>query len=215
MKRFLTLFAFIAAITSANAQMPLDMNLIEEIVKTERQYFNDITEVFRSDDPNIRVDDIALVYYGQAFLPGFSPVNNENEKLLNKYIEESNYPKIYETATEILKKNPASLNALYYAWISASTIGKSDDEYLTYVNKFQNILLMIKRYNDGKSAETAFRIVHPDDQLFIMQSLGIEDFSAPTLDTKTLCNIFKVTPSKKFQHRHMYFDLSIFLNSSK
>lgn len=213
MKKLLTFSAMAITCLFANAQTSFDLKLYEETVKTEKQYFRDIIKVFNTDDPYLRTDDVALVYYGYAFTPEYNPIKDENEKLLNKYILEDNFPMIYKTANKILSYNPASLDALFHAWISGKTIGKSDTEYLSYVNKYKNVVAMIKEYGDGKSAETAFKIVHPEDKFHIMQSLGIKDVESETLDPKTLCYIITVTPSTKFQHRHIYFDVSIFLNS--
>ena len=91
----------IAVASFANAQLILDKETIEDIVKNERSYFNDIIEVFNNDDPYLDIDDIALVYYGHAFTSGYNPGKDENEKLMKKHYSEDNYPKVYETA----KKN--------------------------------------------------------------------------------------------------------------
>lgn len=214
MKKLFTIAILIATASLVKAQLLLDKATIEDIVKNEKSYFNDIVQVFNSDDPFLDTDDIALVYYGHAFTPGYKPGKDENEKLLKKYYNEDNYPKMYETAKKILSYSPANLDALFYAWISAKTIGKSEDEYLSYVNKHQNIINMIKSYGDGKSSKTAFRIVNPEDQKYVMYSLNIDSELSSELDTETLCNILIVKPSQEFQARRMYFDVSLFLNNS-
>ena len=214
MKKLFTIAILIATASFVKAQLLLDKATIEDIVKNETSYFNDIVQVFNSDDPFLDTDDIALVYYGHAFTPGYKPGKDENEKLLKKYYNEDNYPKMYETAKKILSYSPANLDALFYAWISAKTIGKSEDEYLSYVNKHQNIINMIKSYGDGKSSKTAFRIVNPEDQKYVMYSLNIDSELSSELDTETLCNILIVKPSQEFQARRMYFDVSLFLNNS-
>lgn len=213
MKKLFTIAILIATASFVKAQLLLDKATIEDIVKNEKSYFNDIVQVFNSDDPFLDTDDIALVYYGHAFTPGYKPGKDENEKLLKKYYNEDNYPKMYETAKKILSYSPANLDALFYAWISAKTIGKSEDEYLSYVNKHQNIINMIKSYGDGKSSKTAFRIVNPEDQKYVMYSLNIDSELSSELDTETLCNILIVKPSQEFQARRMYFDVSLFLNA--
>ncbi|MBQ2808307.1 MAG: DUF4919 domain-containing protein [Bacteroidaceae bacterium] len=214
MRKLFIISVLIVTASFVKAQLLLDKATIEDIVKNENSYFNDIVQVFNSDDPFLDTDDIALVYYGQAFTPGYKPGKDENEKLMKKYYNEDNYPKVYETAKKILAYSPANLDALFYAWISAKTIGKSEDEYLSYVNKHQNIINMIKSYGDGKSSKTAFRIVNPEDQKYVMYSLNIDSELSHELDTETLCNILIVNPTPEFQARRMYFDISLFLNNS-
>ena len=213
MKKIFALFALMATLSTANAQIPLDMKLIEEVVNNEKQYFRDIIKVFNTDDPYIRLDDIAIVYYGYAFTPEYNPAKDENEKLLNKYITESNYPMIYKTAQKILSYNPSSLKALFYAWNSGKAIGKSDDEYFPYMNRFMNVLNMIKEYGNGKSANTAFKITHPNDMIHVMHSLHINGVVSESFDPTTKCSIITIEPSKEFQHRHIYFDISLFLDN--
>lgn len=203
---------FLATASSANAQSKLDMGIIEETVKNELNYFKQIVEVFQNDDPYIRMDDIALVYYGQAFLPTYNTGKDENVAAMNKHYQEDNYPKMYETANKILQYNPTNLDALFFAYLSAKTIGKNQEEYLSYINKYQNIVRMITEYGDGKSVETAFHIIHPSDQRHVLFALNIDNEVSHELDPETLCNIVVVEPTKEFQARRVYFNLSIFLN---
>lgn len=203
---------FLAMASTAGAQNKLDLGIIEETVKNEQNYFKQIVEVFQTDDPYIRMDDIALVYYGQAYLPTYNTGKDENVVAMNKYYQEDNYPKMYETANKILKYNPTNLDALFFAYLSAKTIGKEQEEYLSYINKYQNVVRMITEYGDGKSAETAFHIIHPSDQRHVLFALNIENEVSHELDPETLCNIVVVEPTKEFQARRVYFNLSIFLN---
>lgn len=214
MKRFFTIAILLATVSVASAQLMLSNEMIEDIVKNEKGYFNDIIQAFNSDDPYLDIDDIALVYYGHAFTPAYRPGKDNNEKLLKKYYGEDNFPKVYETAKKILEYSPANLDALFYAWISAKTIGKSEDEYLSYVKKHQNIITMIQTYGDGKSSSTAFRIVSPEDQKYVMYSLNIDNEISRELDTESLCNILIVKPSEEFKSSRIYFNISLFLNST-
>ncbi|MBQ5751784.1 MAG: hypothetical protein IIV89_02940, partial [Bacteroidaceae bacterium] len=62
MKKTISALILLLACITASAQVVLDNATIEDIVKNERNYFNDITEIYRNDDPLLRIDDIALVY---------------------------------------------------------------------------------------------------------------------------------------------------------
>ena len=215
MKRILSLIALFIVCATANSQVMLDNEMIEDIVNNERTYFDEITQIYKNDDPMLRVDDIALVYYGQAFLPQYNPGKDENEKLLKKLHDEKKNVEIYNVAKNILEYNPVSLNALFSIYIASKELGKSDEECLSYLKKYQSIIDMICKYGDGKSSDTAFRIITPDDQDYIIYGkLQIEDVLSQTLDTETLCNIISVKPSDKFPGRSVYFDLSLFLSQA-
>lgn len=212
MKRTITALALCLAAFIAEAQVFLDYATIEDIVKNERSYFDDIVNIYRNDDPMIRLDDIALVYYGQAFLPQYNPGNDENEKALKKYHDEGNHAEAYNTAKKIMEYNPVSLNALFNLLISSKALGKSQEEFDSYAKKYQSILSMITQYGEGNSSGSPFKVITPDDQNYVLfHELEIEREISRELDTETLCNIIIVEPSKRFQYRRAYFDLSLYL----
>ena len=215
MKKILLSIMLLFGCVSAYSQIELNDSIIEYIVKNERKYFDEITEIYNSNDPMLRVDDIALVYYGQAFLQQYNPGKDEKEQTLKKLYEEKKNVEMYNVAKQILAYNPVSLNALFSVYIASKELGKSDEECLSYLKKYQNILDMICYYGDGKSSETPFRIITPDDQEYIMfGKLQIENVISQTLDTETLCNIVTVKPSERFPGNRVYFDLSLFLSQA-
>lgn len=211
-KTFFTLFILSIVSFSVKAQSTLDLKLIKETVENEKNYFNDIMNIYQTDDPMIRVDDLALVYYGQSYLPAYNGGNDANEEALKEYVSENKYPQIYATAKKILAYNPVSLNALFYAWRASENLGKPADEINSYVNKYLGILNMITTYGDGKSSKSPFRVICPDDQDHLLYGiLDIENVISRKLDTETLCNIITVEPSRKFQARTVYIDVSRYL----
>ncbi|MBR4848114.1 MAG: DUF4919 domain-containing protein, partial [Bacteroidaceae bacterium] len=151
----------------ANAQVFLDYATIEDIVKNEREYFNEIVEIYKNDDPMIRLDDIALVYYGQAFLPQYNPSNDQNEKALKRFHDAGNHTEAYNTAKKIMEYNPVSLNALFNLLISSKELGKSQEEFDSYANKYQKLLNMITEYGKGNTADSPFKVICPDDQNYV------------------------------------------------
>lgn len=203
----------LVAIISAQAQASLDLKLIKETVENEKEYYNDIVNVYLGDDPLIRLDDLALVYYGYIYSPQYRGSNDANEVKLKNYMAQGDNTQAYNVAKEILSYNHVSLNALFYAWRSSEALGRPQEEINSYVTKYLNILNMITTYGDGKSSRTPFRIINPDDQDHILYGiLDIENVKNRELDTETLCNIITVEPSKKYQSRTVYVDLSIFLS---
>lgn len=212
MKKFITTLVLCFGIFVANAQVFLDYATIEDIVKNEREYFDEIVDIYKNDDPMIRLDDIAIVYYGQAFLPQYNPGNDENEKALKRFHDAGNHAEAYNTAKKIIEYNPVSLNALFNLLISSKELGKSKEEFDSYANKYQKILNMITEYGKGNTADSPFKVINPDDQNYVLfHELEIEKEISRELDTETLCNIIVVEPSTKYQYRRVYFDLSLFL----
>ncbi len=213
MRKIVTMAALLVATLFASAQAQLDYKTIKDIVENEKQYYNDILNVYLNDDPYIRVDDYALVYYGQSFLPAYNGGNDKNEEALKSYAAEGKLMEQYETAKKILEYNPVSLNALFYAWRASEELIKPQEETNSYLKKYLGILDMITTMGDGKSSSTPFRVISPDDQDHILYGkLDIEKVVSRNLDTQTLCNIITVEPTEKFTSRRVYIDVSRYLS---
>ena len=213
MRKIVTMAALLVATLFASAQAQLDYKTIKDIVENEKQYYNDILNVYLNDDPYIRVDDYALVYYGQSFLPAYNGGNDKNEEALKSYAAEGKLLEQYETAKKILEYNPVSLNALFYAWRASEELIKPQEETNSYLKKYLGILDMITTMGDGKSSSTPFREISPDDQDHILYGkLDIEKVVSRNLDTQTLCNIITVEPTEKFTSRRVYIDVSRYLS---
>ncbi|MBR1948133.1 MAG: DUF4919 domain-containing protein [Bacteroidaceae bacterium] len=213
MRKIVTMAALLVATLFASAQAQLDYKTIKDIVENEKQYYNDILNVYLNDDPYIRVDDYALVYYGQSFLPAYNGGNDKNEEALKSYAAEGKLLEQYETAKKILEYNPVSLNALFYAWRASEELIKPQEETNSYLKKYLGILDMITTMGDGKSSSTPFRVISPDDQDHILYGkLDIEKVVSRNLDTQTLCNIITVEPTEKFTSRRVYIDVSRYLS---
>lgn len=215
MKKVLLFFTILSMFGMAKAQAPviLDDATIKDIVTNEKEYYNDIIQIYLADDPYLRLDDIALVYYGHVYSPDYLTTNADEEKL-KEYSVNGDYDKMYETATKILKINPVSLNALFYAWLSSSNLEKPKEVQTSYVTKYIKIIDMICEYGNGKTPETAFRIISIYDQDHILYGkLKAESVLSSTLDKESLCNIIRIEPTEKYPHPVVYFDISLFLTN--
>lgn len=207
----MTFVALFATIITASAQV--DYNNIKEIVENEKEYYNDILRIYQNDDPMIRVDDYALVYYGHTFTPQYKGAGDENEEALKNYAASGDMLKQYETAKKILEYNPVSLNALFYAWRAADHLIKPEEETQSYIKKYLGLLNMITTLGNGKSSNTPYRVITPDDQDHILYGvLDVNEITSREFEKASLCNIVTIEPTTKFQSRKVFFDISRYLS---
>lgn len=215
MKKIITSLILSIIVSFSGAQTLLDIETIKEIATTKDDYYKGIVELFNNNDPYLDTNDIAVIYYGQAFRTEYTPTGNRDEVALKKFVDEKDHQSAYNTAKKIIKTNPVSLNAIFNLLVSAKELGKSKEECKSYALKYMQIVNMIAQYGDGKTRATAFKVITPDDQDYILYGvLNIEKVISNELDSETLHNIFVVEPTKEFQSRRVYFDLSLFLNSA-
>ena len=212
MKKLIALTALFVAIFTAGAQQ-MDYKTIKEVVENEKEYYNDILNIYLNGDPMIRVDDYALVYYGYTFTPQYKGAGDNNEEALKNYAASGDMLKQYETAKKILEYNPVSLNALFYAWRAADSLIKPEEETQSYLKKYLGILNMITTQGNGKSSSTPYRVITPDDQDHILYGvLDVNEVTSRELDKSSLCNIVTIEPTTKFQSRKVFFDISRYLS---
>lgn len=208
----LTFISLLAGAQNIKGKLVVDFNDIKETMTTDRSSYDDQLQLFLKDDEMMRIDDYALLYYGQSFLPQYNGGTDANEVAMKTFVNESNYAKIYELGTKILKYNPVCINALFNIWQAAIKLGKPQAEIDSYQHKYWSLLYVISQSGDGKSCGTAFKVICPNDQYYLMYSyLGIDKIFSHDLDMEHLCNIFKVTPCKNFDRQLLYIDISRYL----
>lgn len=192
--------------------MTFDYDIIKETVENEHDYYLEILNQYKQDDEMLRLSDLALLYYGQSFLPVYSGGADVNEQTLKTFVKEENNEKIYTIAKKILEYNPVCINALFNLWQASEKLGKAESESYSYRYKFESLLNMISQSGSGKSMDKPFKVICSDDQYYLMYYLlDIEDDYSHELDIEHKCNIFRVKPSTKFNQSVLYIDISRYL----
>lgn len=211
MKKIAALIAIVLSFTAAMAQDNISYNDIKDIIKNEKEYYRDIVlHNYLCDDPGIRVNDYAIVYYGQVYLPDYKGGNDKNIEELKNHAATGDDIKRYETAKKILEYNPASLTALFNAWQASEQLIKPESETKSYLKKYLGILNMITTMGDGKSSKSPYRIISPDDEEHIL-NLYTDKVISKSFDADSKCRIITVQPSEKFTASRMYIDISSYL----
>lgn len=211
MRKIATLIVAALSLATAVAQENISHSDIKDIIKNEKEYYRDIVlHNYLCDDPGIRLNDYAIVYYGQVYLPEYRGSNDSNIEQLKNYAATGDAIKRYETAKKILEYNPASLTALFNAWQASEQLIKPESETNSYLIKYLGILNMITTMGDGKSSKSAYRIIFPDDEEHIL-NLYTDKVISKSFDADTKCRIITVQPGERFNASRMYIDISSYL----
>lgn len=215
-----TVFTFVSTIVlfglfpfAGDAQTPLTVNFdeIKEAVDN-KDYYNDILRLYQQDDEMLRVDDYALLYYGQSFLPAYNGGSDVNEQTMKTFMNESNYEKAYKTGLKILTYNPVCINALFNVSQAARKLNKPQEEIASYEHKYWALLYLLSQSGTGKSITAPYKVISPIDQYYLIYGyFEIEDIYSHELDMEHFCNIFKVSPNANFAQELLYVDISRYL----
>lgn len=144
----------------------VDYSKIENFVKNENSEFNNLVSRFEKGDSTLTLEELANVYYGSFFSNDYS--YNDVSKELRESMKSGNYEKAYNLCLQELKKSPATLDLLYNAIVCSDQTNK---DYSAYALRLNQILGLIVATGDGKTEETAFKIISIPDEYFIIYAV--------------------------------------------
>jgi hypothetical protein len=148
--------------------------------------------------------DCAIVYWGFPMQPGFTPeVAGEGD--MQRAIMAEDYAAAYALGTEILRRTPVNLTALYWTLYAATETRQSWEVRNSLKGRYNNLTRIISLSGDGVSPPTAFKVVWKNDMYtYTMLELGLEIGDGFLWDDRW--TEFEVTPSGKFYHKSIFYE---------
>lgn len=218
MKKIITIFliGILSFQVCCNAQevLKIDYSTIEEYVTTHNREFQELVQRFEKNDTLLTREDQAMIYYGYSFTPaykgsidGMMPDYIQFRELYNKEKHED----AYEIGKSVVKRNPVSLEVLLYMYSLADILKKDAAEIENYANRYSSLLTMIAITGDGRSEETAFKVICINDEYQLLNMLfRVENIKSQSLINQ--CDMFEFEKSQYYNGTQMYFDISRSLN---
>lgn len=213
---FLCLFCFQLQ-CKAQATINVDYSAINEYVTNNSEDFQKLMQRFADNDSTLTHEDRALIYYGYSFTPAYKGSMDEyvpDFKRFNELVKEEKHEEAYEAGKEILKRNPVSLKLLFHMFALANELGKDTQEIKSYSKKYASLLFMITLSGDGKTEDTAFKVICVNDEYQVMRSIfRVENIKGQSLINN--CDMIEFEKCKNFEGNQMYFDISRSLEQLK
>lgn len=122
-------------------------------------------------NPGQPVDSVEFeyLYYLKYKLPGFSYYNlNSEEMVFRDTYDSRDYQKCAGLGIKLLKKDPTDLTTLIYTATSFKNLHKPDSAQLL-LRRFDLLISIITKYGDGKTPDSAFRVVKISDEYAILK----------------------------------------------
>lgn len=142
--------------------------------------YDSLIERFETADETLTMQDIAHIYYGQAFLKEYSyfALNDMPKAFFNE-----DYKKCLKLCNKELKKMPASLSALFYGSICAKKLG--DYETLrNYGFRTQQLVQMLHNVGDASDLNHAIPVLWVIDEYTIVR----EGYDVGDMESQALLN---------------------------
>lgn len=211
-----TLMCFCFAAAGAHAQTPepqedfvVDYDAIREIV-TQEGVYDALAARFAAMDSTLTMYDMALLYYGFAFQPGY---NGNKDSILSLILKEYNgkgdYQEAWNAGIQFLKDSPVSLTILNELFKAGSSLNLPEDQLEPYIFRLLTLLNIIEYSGDGKSAKTAFKVISvADEYIFMSIALGVSEIKSQAL-LVGMCDLITITDANNFDGTEIFFDVSL------
>ncbi len=174
MHRYIVITALLSlAALALKAQLSFaNVLAIGERVTADSALYPAIASRFAEGDSTLSLEDLQVLYYGSAFLPGFDPYREA--RIIEAADALSRRNRHYESMTlldNFLKRNPASLRALldkaYLSWVINDSL-HTEENYFRY---FQLLEVPVQSGN-GDGFETAFVLRSEQDEELVLNKLN-------------------------------------------
>lgn len=211
-KLFLFLITLISLTGYSQEELIIDYLQIKTKVSNPDlvTYYPKLLKRYNEFDATLTLEEKALIYYGFSFQEDYMKNKPQEEQLLS-LIEAGNFQDVADECQKILLRNPISLKANYEMGYALYKLGKPESEWKKYQNRYRDFRKIIAYSGNGLSCETAFKVIHLDDEYDMIYSY-FEILKTGRQSLEQLCDKFEVQPSDYYKVNIMYFDASRILN---
>lgn len=203
---FLMGFLSLSVTAFAQETLEIDYPTIKEYVTNHPTEFQELMQRFEANDSLLTRQDYATLYYGFSFTPAYRGSMNIYADFF-ELAKQQKYEEAYSAAQKHLEKTPISLKLLYNLYELGSLLQKDSEETRGYAKRYVALLTTISLSGDGKSEETAIKVICVADEYEMMRMF----YRVGELKSQALinnCDLMKFESSEYFPGTELYFDIS-------
>jgi hypothetical protein len=209
--RYVAIFwcLFGLGILSARGQQ-VDLKEIEYAIKNpeSRFFYPALLKRFNALDTTLKKEEFSHLYYGFSFRDDYAPFEMDE---LEKRLKDLNYAKrfdeVIELADSIEESVPTDLTVLFEKSYALKSLGKKEE--IVARSKYNVLLRSILASGDGKSPETAYRVVFFGDELEVLSALGFKVVERETiLKNNRFYDVWRLGKNRQ-KLDQLYFDVTI------
>lgn len=188
--------------------LPLDYVQIKRQTADGEAYAKLVAQ-FEAADRDLGMYDVALLYYGWVFKPGYKGNLDTEQSPAERLLAEGDFERAWNEGLAYLKDNPVSLITLQCTLSAGNAIGKPAAELERLMWRFNMLLRTIYHTGDGFTEDSAYKVISDTDKfIFMERALGIEKYFNRYL-TPTSVDRYEVVMAKHFDRRFLFVDASL------
>ncbi|MDT3740303.1 MAG: DUF4919 domain-containing protein [Candidatus Kapabacteria bacterium] len=218
MKTLIVLLILITSLNLLNSQefQSVDIKKIEAEISNENSpfFYPSLYVRYSDNDTTLNFEEYRYLYYGHVLQPYFNPnlsSGNDSVMALRKYLtgEDVDLKRIMQLAEFSLRLDPFYLGGIYILGVSYDKSGDSVNAN-KWGDKYLKIIKTIWNSGDGKSSESAFKVLSVSDEYAFLEALGLryKEKTLITIGGKTYDII--TVEENKLGFEKVYFDLELF-----
>jgi hypothetical protein len=214
---------FLSAIISSYSQSfeAVDMEKIRnEITNEESKFFYPaIFDRYINNDTTLSLEDYKHLYYGHALQPYYNPTlskTDDSARILRNYLNSNtpDFERVASLAKFLLRLDPVSLDALYVLSIASDVVDKKEISEI-YSSKYTKFLQVILGSGDGKSIESAYKVITLADEYFLIKALDLKFREHKADINNSNHDIIVVEKPEDSSLDTIYFDSELFITQEK
>ncbi len=212
MKCLLAITFLILSLTSFSQNYP-DLTKLKETVNDSlsENYYPNLMKRYMEFDSSLTFDDYILIYYGFGLQPRYNGYRKDPMMTLYNLFNNGEYSKVLKICDSVLQDVPVCISSNFYKGKVIKELYPDSvvsNSYLTRSGSFINVLY---GSGDGKSKETAYKILFlSDEKRILMGNLGINGYSMQRLTEHY--DVLTVKKSSLYRKKLIYFDVYLPLN---
>ncbi|PLX06138.1 MAG: hypothetical protein C0596_16775 [Marinilabiliales bacterium] len=215
-KTLLALIILLSLSVSVFSQefIDIDMNDIESKTTDSLSYlyYPVLLDRFMAFDSTLSQDDFKYLYYGYVFTDMYNPYGgHELEEDFYDLYYDKEYEKAIELGNKIIQEDPINTKLLFKMLVCHH---QQEDAVMAdnYASLYYGLLTVVYFSGDGKSVETAFKVINVADEYEILSELGLQSAGQALIGTCDKLSIDQdsqeVEKGEK-KIKELYFDVSL------
>ena len=156
-----------------NAQTVYGTSLdsVKAWVEASPEFFENLGVRMRSRDSIVKDDEYVLLYYGSAYMDGYSPYGEKSAKrLIQELLDKGDIKGAIKEGEKLTKESPAFCGAYLYTGIAHEENGDSITARF-YYDRYVNLISVPFYSGNGESPESAYVVRNIDDEYLILGEL--------------------------------------------
>lgn len=180
MKKALLVVCILCTGLVINAQLisNVDFTSIKKKLDSLPALYSTLAGRFIASDSTLTPEEIRIVYYGQCFQKDYNPYGDdrENSEKFLKYYKEEKYADALPYIMKIIKAYPYDTRMLFKA-IVCNHVTKDMATKEKLMIRYNQLMDVLFKSGDGKTAETAIVVMRVSDEYEIMSSMEVSHTS--------------------------------------